>query len=142
MVNQRDKYFYIFISSNLEMKFFWGHCSSCHDASFELGWDASAFLFFWTLFCLHMLVYNFVCSYIWLITESVKVFIALTRNADTIVQAAFNIIFPDWDIFQVFRPLQVVHVTLSCEAERKEIRKFGGGRVWEGSVEDPFFPLI
>jgi len=29
---------------------------------------------------------------------------------------------------------------ISCRAERKDIRKFGGGRVLGVSVEDPYFP--
>jgi len=47
----------------------------------------------------------------------------------TVDQAVFSIIFPDWGIFYVLRPLRVVLVTSSCGAERKEIRRFGGGRV-------------
>jgi len=42
------------------------------------------------------------------------------------VLSAFN--YPDWDIFNILRPLQVVLVIFSCGAEKKEIRKFGGGR--------------
>ena len=74
----------------------------------------------------------------WLITDSVNRIIALTRNAHIVDQAAFSIIFPDWGIFYVLRPL--VLVTLGHVAGRKEIRKFGGGRVWGISVEDPYFP--
>ncbi len=40
-----------------------------------------------------------------------------------------ELLFPDWGIFYMFRPLHVDLVTLSCGAGRKEIRKFGGGRV-------------
>ena len=42
--------------------------------------------------------------------------------------------------FYVMRPLQIVHVTLSCGAGRRDTRRFGGGRVWGISVEDPCFP--
>ena len=38
--------------------------------------------------------------------------------------------FPLVYCFYILRPLQIVLVTLSCGAGRREIRRFGGGRVW------------
>ena len=43
--------------------------------------------------------------------------------------------------FCVLRPLQIVLLTSNCGAGRREITKFGEGRVWGISVEAPFFPL-
>ena len=60
-----------------------------------------------------------------LLIQLINLFIALPRNAETVDQAAFSIIYPD-----------LRHRVM--KQERKEIRKFGGGI----SVEDPFFPLF
>ena len=40
-----------------------------------------------------------------------------------------ELLFPEWGVFYILRSLQVVLVTLSCEAGRKEIRKFRVARV-------------
>ena len=49
--------------------------------------------------------------------------------------------FPLIFCFFVLRPLQIVLVTWSCGASRREIMRFGGGRVWGISAEAPCFVL-
>ena len=44
--------------------------------------------------------------------------------------------------FYVLRPFQAVLMTSSCGADRKEIRKLGGGSVLRISLENPAFLLL
>ena len=108
---------YIFHHSSayFEKRIFFGHPSSCHAASLELGWEAPALSIFLNsvLFCVFFLSGSLLIQLVDLLLKPGM----LTHTSSGCFQYYISLL----EHFLRFKPPQVVLVTLRCGAVRKEI---------------------